>query len=419
MGTRCRGLSAVAAPMQRPWGGLKGSAGICLCTRNGTRTARAGEPGKAREMTTETRTSKTVTRTLKISAGLCVGAIALGSAAVLVSSPAFAASTLPTPNAPTPTFTSNSTFTAPAGAVYEVPANGFHFNSLQNVTINGGTWVDPNTSPGDTHGHGAALGRAAFDILGGSGITLENMTIVGANRGGYNPKLAFNTAINADGTSGLTVSGDDVSHVFGDCLTLGGWYQGVDPNVTVTPDMNVTVTDFNGQVCGLQGIALVDVNGVTATNVTIGHSGEESLNFESDTVGIGAKNVTFTGCSLDKQVNIAAAGSRPGPSPSATAPSAMTPPVTPSSPPTSTTRPRTVPSSSTTTPSPAAPRTTCPASRTPGSPSPSRTARWLSALPMCPSRCTPPWARAPSPSVTTPSPATSPRPSAPLVRTPR
>ncbi len=263
-------------------------------------------------MTTETRTSNRITRTIKISAGLCVGALAMGSAAVLVSSPAYAG-TLPAANAPTPTFTSDTTFTAPAGAIYEVPRHGFNLTDLQNVTIDGGTWVDPNTSPGDTNGHGAALGRAGFDIVGGSGITLENMSIVGANfSGGYYAKLASNAAINADGTAHLTVSGVNVAHVFGDCLTLGAWYQGYDPNVTVTPDTNATVTNFEGDVCGRQGIALVDLNGLTASNVTIGATGFESLDFESDTVGIGTKNATVTNCSLAKPVNISAAGRQSG-----------------------------------------------------------------------------------------------------------
>jgi hypothetical protein len=230
-------------------------------------------------MTTETSTIKGITRTVKIGAGLFVAAIAtMGSASVLASSPAFAAgAALPASNAPAPTFTSGSTFSAPAGAVYAVPAAGFNLKGLQNVTIDGGTWVDANVSSGNTHGHGSAKGRPAFNIIGGSGITLENMSIVGADNGGYVPNMAFNAAINAEGTSNLTVSGVGVSHVFGDCLTLGARYQGVNPHVTVTPDAAVTVTDFTGNDCGRQGISPVAVRGLTASNVTIGATGFNSL----------------------------------------------------------------------------------------------------------------------------------------------
>jgi hypothetical protein len=187
-------------------------------------------------------------------------------------------------------------------------------NHCTGVTITGGTWNDPNKAPGTAFGGGIGAGRPAFDIIGGSNIKVENLSIVGVNKGGYFPHLAFNGGIETQGTSGLTVSGVNVSHVFGDCLTLDPLRAASGPDYIVAVVRGLTVNGFTGNVCGRQGIGLVSVNGATLTNVTIGATGFDPFDAEADQPGKeGAKNVTVDQCSFAGLVAITAGGGATGP----------------------------------------------------------------------------------------------------------
>jgi hypothetical protein len=186
--------------------------------------------------------------------------------------------------------------------------------NCSNVTFNGGTWNDPNVSPGIAYGGGAGKGRPAFDIIGGSNITLENLNVNGVNRGGYRPTMAFNGGIESQGTSGLTISHVNVGHVFGDCLTLNPLRSGTGRNSIVSAVKNLTVTNFNGTACGRQGIAPVSVNGGTLTNITIGTTGFSSFDIEADQPAKeGARNLTVSNCSFSGLVSITAGGEATGP----------------------------------------------------------------------------------------------------------
>ena len=71
----------------------------------------------------------------------------------------------------------NTTVVAPPGACYLVDG-GMTFVGAQGLTISGGTWEDETVpvagaSPDDM--------GATFWLKGGSNITLENLTIAGAN----------------------------------------------------------------------------------------------------------------------------------------------------------------------------------------------------------------------------------------------
>lgn len=182
------------------------------------------------------------------------------------------------------------------------------------VTFNGGVWNDPNTSPGTVPGGAEGKGRPAFDIIGGSDITLENLSVVGVNRGGYSSDLAFNAGIETQGTAGLTLSGVRVAHVFGDCLTLNPLRSGTGRNNIVAVVRNLTVTGFNGTACGRQGISPVSVNGATLTDITIGTTAFASFDAEADQPAKeGAKNVTVNHCSFSDLIAVTAGGEATGP----------------------------------------------------------------------------------------------------------
>ena len=190
-----------------------------------------------------------------------------------------------------------------------------HPQQLFDVTFNGGTWIDPNTSPGKAYGGGVGNGRPSFDIVGGRNITVENLRINGANKGGaYTEDLAFNSGIETEGTSGLDVSDVKVAHTFGDCLTLNPLRSGTGRDGIVAPVRDLTVDGFTGNACGRQGIGLVSVNGAVFTNVTIGATAFDAFDAEADQPGKeGAMNVTFNGCSFAGLVAIKAGGGSTGP----------------------------------------------------------------------------------------------------------
>jgi hypothetical protein len=170
-------------------------------------------------------------------------------------------------------------------------------DNCTDVTFNGGNWIDPNTSPGKAYGGGVGNGRPAFDIISGSNVTVENLRINGANKGGaYREDLAFNSGIWTDGTAGLTISNVKVAHVFGDCLTLAPLRSGMNMNGIVAPVRNLTVDQFTANACGRQGIALSSVNGAVLTNITIGATAFDAFDAEADQPGKeGAMNVTVNG----------------------------------------------------------------------------------------------------------------------------
>jgi hypothetical protein len=190
---------------------------------------------------------------------------------------------------------------------------GLTLRHLTDVVVDGGTWIDPSRNPGNTHGHGTAAGRPTFRLVGGSHITFENMKIKGMNRGGYHARLAFQSAIESEGTAQLTVSNVTVSHVFGDCLTLDPLRSGHGDNGIVRATTALHVNHFSGSACGRQGIALVSVKGAALHDVHIGTTGFESLDFEADTTGEGAEDVSVEGGSGIAPINISSDGRATGP----------------------------------------------------------------------------------------------------------
>jgi hypothetical protein len=105
------------------------------------------------------------------------------------------------------------------GGCYQID-NGLKLRFVNGLTIENGTFQDLNSKPGVNKGHGTPHGQPTFDVLGGSDVNFENLTIIGANRGGYHPRLAFQAAIELDGTIGATLSGLTISKTFGDGINL-------------------------------------------------------------------------------------------------------------------------------------------------------------------------------------------------------
>ena len=150
-------------------------------------------------------------------------------------------------------------------------------------------------------------------MTGGSHLTLDDLAVVGANTGGYSAKLAANDGIDLTGTTDTTLTDVSVGHVFGSGLDLEPLRSGSGTNGVVTPVTGLSTTDLSITAAGNQGIALVSVNGATLTDTTIGSTGQNPWDFEDDSLGVGAKNVTIDGCSENGLINISAGGAAEGP----------------------------------------------------------------------------------------------------------
>jgi hypothetical protein len=129
-------------------------------------------------------------------------------------------------------------------------------------------------------------------------VTFEDLTIVGANPGGYHPALAFEAGIDLQGTAQATIRNVSISHVYGDGITLDPLRGGSDhmSGGIVSPVRNLSISAVDITGSGRQGIALVSVNTANITNVALTNVGMDSFDVEADQANEGAANVTIDGC---------------------------------------------------------------------------------------------------------------------------
>jgi hypothetical protein len=181
-----------------------------------------------------------------------------------------------------------------AGACYRID-RGVTLRFPVGLTIDGGTFRNTTTQNSFT---GQGLGRATFNVLGGSAVTFEDLTIVGANPSGYHPALAFEAGITLQGTTGAVIRNVTINHVYGDGITLDPLRGGSDhmSGGIVSPVTNLNISAVNITGSGRQGIALVSVNTANIDNVALTNVGMDSFDVEADEAHEGAVNVTIDGC---------------------------------------------------------------------------------------------------------------------------
>jgi Right handed beta helix region len=163
--------------------------------------------------------------------------------------------------------------------------------TLNDITISGGTWKD-DTPPAASVPYEDI--NAVFWLVGGSNITVENLSIQGVNGAPYNEGVAFQGGIRSDGVQGLTISGVSVRGLGGDGITLTGSDRSPympTANAVVT---NVTITDV-----GRQGITLSDIDGAKLSNLALTNIGLDTFDMEADNYGEVAQNVVVNGCTAN------------------------------------------------------------------------------------------------------------------------
>jgi hypothetical protein len=192
-----------------------------------------------------------------------------------------------------------TTVSVPATSCFRV-SEGLQLNAAQGLTITGGTWSDPAVPKAG--GNPNAM-DPVFWLVGGSGITLENMVITGVNAGGYTAAGAFAAGIRSDGVIGLTVSNVAISDVFGDGLELTPLRaQGDMGGTIINPTEHASISNLEVTGAGRQGVTLASVSGATLTSIALRHIGMDAFDVEADQWDEGAQNVTIDGCTVGDQL---------------------------------------------------------------------------------------------------------------------
>jgi len=177
---------------------------------------------------------------------------------------------------------------------------GLKLNFPTGLTLNGGTFENLSTMPPPANGHALQRGFPIFNLIGGSGVTFENMTLEGADpTGTYSAKMAFAGGIELQGTADVTMSDITVQGVFGDGVTLAPLRGGKNHNngkILSSVD-TVSMSDLTVDGAGRMGITFGSVNGASVDGFTVSNVGLDTFDVEADQKNEGAENVTIDGCS--------------------------------------------------------------------------------------------------------------------------
>jgi hypothetical protein len=138
----------------------------------------------------------------------------------------------------------------------------------------------------------AESSRSHWRFVGGSGLTVRDMRIEGANtRGGtaraYVPELQHQMGIDLRGVRGVRITGLIIGHVYGDCVYVGA----SDDLLTWTTD--VEVRDSTCYASGRSGIAVTAGRDVVLTGNSILGPGLWGVDIEPNGGTTGAVEVTI------------------------------------------------------------------------------------------------------------------------------
>lgn len=179
----------------------------------------------------------------------------------------------------------------PAAQIAALPAGGTFYGSgcydtagiVTKANIDGGTYENTATAK-------PAKGNLnpIIRVLNAQNVTIENVTVQGANTDGtYHSKLINEAGFRLDSSSNVSLLNDNAVNIFGDGVEM------FKKNVKGTFNYNVTVTNLTVTNAGRFGVTPALVYGLTMSGVNIGNTGLLNINFESD-VGAGSGDVSIT-----------------------------------------------------------------------------------------------------------------------------
>lgn len=170
------------------------------------------------------------------------------------------------------------------GACYTVPSG---ILITQPVTLAHATFRDSSVAPvtkGAFH--------AVIQVQATSHVNLDDLTIIGGEIGTtFHPRLVGQAGIRLMNVSDVTIHDITVAGVFGDGLELWGSF----PRDRL-PDTRITVDHLDVEGAGRDGISPGNVYDATFDDVTVGPTGQASIDFESDLKGVGAGDLELVHC---------------------------------------------------------------------------------------------------------------------------
>lgn len=188
-----------------------------------------------------------------------------------------------------------STITFPHQACYLVNST-LQIHDRNNITINGNNSTIKATSliPQRTN-------RAQIHILGGSRITLRNLTLQGVNTTpAYNENYEWDHNLNIEGTQNVLVENVNFRNAYGDAVHNGPDGRRVHDaqgNGAIIP-RNVTIRDSTVDTTGRMAFSCTACNKMTVNNTTINNIGYHAFDLEVEASAWHGRNIRFTNNTL-------------------------------------------------------------------------------------------------------------------------
>ncbi len=191
-------------------------------------------------------------------------------------------------------------FTSPTNACYQVDEGVTISHPL---IVNGGTWedmTDTGTGPHQPY-------RPIIEVREGNDVTLENLTVQGANTThGFKSGRVGEAGIKILSSSHVTITNVRAYNTFGDGLEMVAdfgrkWELG---GPVKTPDSDITVNGFISFLSGRCGMTPAEVIDSTFTNVLLDKSATRSIDLESDLRGQGAGWLLFNNVIATRGINM-------------------------------------------------------------------------------------------------------------------
>ena len=182
----------------------------------------------------------------------------------------------------------------PDGSTVRFPSGGCYgydgtllVRDRNNVVVDGGGSTFRALTPGD-------IRRSSWRVLGGSGITLRNMTVVGANpERTYHRQNEYQHGTDFRGTQGGAADNVTVTDTLGDGLYVG---HDMRKDIYTAPparDIRVTGSTFDG--IGRMGIGFVNVDGAVVESSHFDHVALSAIDVEPDVAEEWARDIRISG----------------------------------------------------------------------------------------------------------------------------
>ena len=142
-------------------------------------------------------------------------------------------------------------------------------------------------TPGDSH-------RANWRFVGGSDLTVQNMAVRGSDpQGAYDPSVEWQHGYSIEGVQRMTLTSVQVRETWGDGIDL--WHGADSPACgdDASSARNIKISGATLERNGRQGLAVVDAEGVTLRDSTVGPVAWSSVDLETDDDCEIARDVTI------------------------------------------------------------------------------------------------------------------------------